>query len=161
MGLIERTRAEERAGITLKIETRDFGIIDIEEKNIITFVQPIFGFEDYTQFVLVTDSNMGNGICWLQSIEQKAVCFIMLNPLEVCPDYAPVVMQDVLFKLQTAPEDELDCWAVAVIGETFQESTVNLKSPVLINHETNLALQVILEQDYPIRQPVFDGQSEG
>lgn len=49
----------------LKIETRDFGIIDVEEENIITFKQPVFGFEDYTQFVLVTDSNMGNGICWL------------------------------------------------------------------------------------------------
>ena len=75
----------------MKIETRDFGILEIEEKNIITFKQPIFGFEEFTQFVLVNDSNMGNGICWLQSIEQKSVCFIMLNPLEVRRDYAPVV----------------------------------------------------------------------
>ena len=78
----------------MKIETRDFGILDIEENNIITFKQPLFGFEEYTQYVLVNDSNMGNGICWLQSIEQKNVCFIMLNPLEVRRDYAPVVMQD-------------------------------------------------------------------
>ena len=56
------------------LEDRDagFGILEIEERNIITFKQPIFGFEEYTQFVLVNDSNMGNGICWLQSIEQKA-----------------------------------------------------------------------------------------
>ena len=42
----------------MKIETRDFGILEIEERNIITFKQPIFGFEEYTQFVLVNDSNM-------------------------------------------------------------------------------------------------------
>ena len=90
----------------MKIETRDFGILEIEEKNIITFKQPIFGFEEFTQFVLVNDSNMGNGICWLQSIEQKSVCFIMLNPLEVRRDYAPVVMQDVLIMLQAVPEDD-------------------------------------------------------
>ena len=102
----------------MKIETRDFGIIDVEEENIITFKQPVFGFEDYTQFVLVTDSNMGNGICWLQSIEQKGICFIMLNPLEICPDYAPAVMQDVLFTLQAVPKDDLDCWVIAVIGDT-------------------------------------------
>ena len=125
----------------MKIETRDFGILDIEEKNIITFKQPVFGFEEYTQFVLVNDSNMGSGICWLQSIEQKNVCFIMLNPLEV------------------KPEDDLDCWVLMVIGETFRDSTVNLKSPVIINHKTNLAVQVILDQDYPIRQAIF-GQGE-
>ena len=102
---------------------------------------------------------MGSGICWLQSIEQKNVCFIMLNPLEVKRDYAPVVMQDVLILLQAVPEDDLDCWVLMVIGETFRDSTVNLKSPVIINHKTNLAVQVILDQDYPIRQAIF-GQGE-
>ena len=144
----------------MKIETRDFGILEIEEKNIITFKQPIFGFEEFTQFVRVNDSNMGNGICWLQSIEQKNVCFIMLNPLEVRRDYAPVVMQDVLIMLQAVPEDDLDCWVLMVIGETFRKSTVNLKSPIIINHKTNLAVQVILEQDYAIRQPIFDEEAE-
>ena len=57
----------------MNIETRDFGIVEIKDNNIITFKQPIYGFEEYTQYVLVTDSNMGNGICWLQSIEQKSV----------------------------------------------------------------------------------------
>ena len=109
----------------------------------------------------MTDSNMGNGICWLQSIEQKGICFIMLNPLEICPDYAPAVMQDVLFTLQAVPKDDLDCWVIAVIGDTFCESTVNLKSPIIINHKTNLGMQVILDQDYPIRQPIFDSKGGG
>ncbi len=145
----------------MQIETRDFGMIEIEQDNIITFKQPIFGFEDYTQFVLVSDSNMGNGICWLQSIEEKNICFIMMNPLEICSDYEPIVMQDVLFTLQAAPEDDLDCWVLTVIGERFQDSTVNLKSPILINHKTNYAIQVILEQDYPIRKAILEQESEG
>ncbi len=144
----------------MKIETRDFGIVEIQDNNIITFKQPIYGFEEYTQYVLVTDSNMGNGICWLQSIEQKSVCFILMNPLQVRKDYAPVVMQDILITLQAAPEDDLDCWVIAVIGETFRRSTVNLKSPIIINHKTNLAMQVILDQDYPIRMPIFGPESE-
>ena len=110
---------------------------------------------------LQEESNMGNGICWLQSIEQKGICFIMLNPLEICPDYAPAVMQDVLFTLQAVPKDDLDCWVIAVIGDTFRESTVNLKSPIIINHKTNLGMQVILDQDYPIRQPIFDSKGGG
>ena len=70
-----------------------------------------------------------------------------------------LVMQDVLILLQAVPEDDLDCWVLMVIGETFRDSTVNLKSPVIINHKTNLAVQVILDQDYPIRQAIF-GQGE-
>ena len=144
----------------MKIETRDFGIIEMKDNNIITFKQPIYGFEEYTQYVLVTDSNMGNGICWLQSIEQKSVCFILMNPLQVKKDYAPVVMQDVLITLQATPKDDLDCWVIAVIGETFRQSTVNMKSPIIINHKRNLAMQVILDQDYPIRMPFFGPESE-
>ena len=96
------------------------------------------------------------------AIEQKDICFIMLNPLEVKRDYAPVVMQDILILLQAVPEDDLDCWVLMVIGETFRNSTVNLKSPVIINHKTNLAVQVILDQDYPIRQSIFSqGERDG
>lgn len=145
----------------MQIETRDFGLINIKESSIITFKEPIFGFEEYTQYVLISDGNMGNGICWLQSIEEKAICFILINPLEVSKDYAPVVMQNVLFTLQAAPEDELDCWAIMVVGSDFKKSTANLKSPVLINHKMKCAMQVILDQDYPIRKTIFEPESEG
>ena len=77
----------------------------------------------------------------------------MLNPLEVKRDYAPVVMQDILILLQAVPEDDLDCWVLMVIGETFRNSTVNLKSPIIINHKTNLAVQVILTRIIPYGSP--------
>lgn len=143
----------------MKIETRDFGILEIEEEHVIQFSQPIFGFEEYRRFVLINDSNMGNGICWLQSVEEKQVCFIMLNPLEIKPDYAPAVNDEVLDQLKAEPDDELDCWVLLVIGKTFKQSTANLKSPIIVNHKANLAMQVILDQDYAIRQPVI-GEGE-
>ena len=143
----------------MKIETRDFGILEIEEEHVIQFSQPIFGFEEYRRFVLINDSNMGNGICWLQSVEEKQVCFIMLNPLEINPDYAPAVNDEVLDQLKAEPDDELDCWVLLVIGKTFKQSTANLKSPIIVNHKANLAVQVILDQDYAIRQPVI-GEGE-
>ncbi|MBS5062133.1 MAG: flagellar assembly protein FliW [Hungatella hathewayi] len=143
----------------MKIETRDFGILEIEEEHVIQFSQPLFGFEEYRRFVLINDSNMGNGICWLQSVEEKQVCFIMLNPLEIKPDYAPAVNDEVLDQLKAEPDDELDCWVLLVIGKTFKQSTANLKSPIIVNHKANLAVQVILDQDYAIRQPVI-GEGE-
>lgn len=41
---------------------------------------------------------------------------------------------------------------LGLIGDV-RNSTVNLKSPVIINHKTNLAVQVILDQDYPYGSP--------
>ncbi|MBR2876580.1 MAG: flagellar assembly protein FliW, partial [Clostridia bacterium] len=37
--------------------------------------------------------------------------------------------------------------------------TVNLKSPVIINSTTGVAAQIILEQDYPVRQPILEGDN--
>jgi flagellar assembly factor FliW len=42
-----------------------------------------------------------------------------------------------------------------VLREEFANSTINLKSPVLIDSETRYAAQVILEEDYPIRAPLM------
>ena len=83
----------------------------------------------------------------------------MLNPLEIKPDYAPAVNDEVLDQLKAEPDDELDCWVLLVIGKTFKQSTANLKSPIIVNHKANLAMQVILDQDYAIRQPVI-GEGE-
>ena len=37
----------------MKIKTRDYGEIDINEDDILTFVEPIFGFEEYKKFVFL------------------------------------------------------------------------------------------------------------
>lgn len=142
----------------VQITTRDFGTIEVEKESILTFKQPIFGFEEYTKYVLISDADMGSGICWLQSVENQDICFILMDPQEITPDYAPSISQEALLTLQAVPQDPLDCWVITVIGKTFQESTVNLKSPILMNHKTNYAMQIILEQDYPIRQRIFNGE---
>ena len=49
----------------VQITTRDFGTIEVEKESILTFKQPIFGFEEYTKYVLISDADMGSGICWL------------------------------------------------------------------------------------------------
>ena len=47
------------------------------------------------------------------------------------------------------------CWLMASIREPFSESTVNLKSPIVVNPQRHLAAQFILEEDFPIRYPLF------
>ena len=41
----------------MNIITRDFGEIEINEEDIITFTQPVIGFDDYKKFVILHDED--------------------------------------------------------------------------------------------------------
>jgi flagellar assembly factor FliW len=56
-------------------------------------------------------------------------------------------------------EGDYVCWTILSLKEDFNASTVNLKSPIIINSSTGVAAQVILEQDYPVRQPILEGDN--
>jgi len=136
---------------TMKIETRDFGEIEVGEKEIVTFCQPVYGFESLKRYVFLHDEALGEQFAWLQSVEDANVCFILVNPAMVDPSYAPRVPADFAGQMN----GEVMWWLVAVIPEKFEEATVNLKSPIVVNFERGCAAQVILEEDLPIRSPLF------
>ncbi len=141
----------------MTINTRDFGPVELDENEVVEFCAPIFGFEHLRRYVLLSDDEMGPGLFWLQSLEDADVCFILLDPTELGMEYMPEVSGE------TARELELDgapiVRLIAVIPQNFKDTTVNLKSPVVINPKTHRAAQVILEADYPIRMPLFAGLS--
>ena len=49
----------------------------------------------------------------------------------------------------------LQVLCIARVPEDYKETTVNLKSPIVINMDTKKAAQVILPKNYPYRQPIF------
>ena len=136
----------------LKILTRDFGEVEISEDDVITFIEPIFGFKDYSRFAVLTEESIGLDFAWLQSVEDASVCFILVNPSTVVGQYNPVLPTRVAELIET---DEPMFWLVAVLRDTLEKSTVNLKSPIVINPVSKSAAQVILEDDLPIRYPLM------
>ena len=57
-------------------------------------------------------------------------------------------------------EGECESWLITVIPEDLRRSTVNLKSPVIVNPSSMVAAQVILDEDLPIRFPLFNNAKE-
>lgn len=137
----------------MKIETRDFGTLELSEDAIVTFRQPIFGFEEYLQFVMIFDQEIGQEFVWLQSVQEKNLCFVMYDPTRLGEKYCPVLPDSIDTILNG--NGEYECWVLASIGQKFSETTVNLKSPIVICEETHTAAQIVLEQSYPIRFPLF------
>lgn len=142
----------------MTITTRDFGTMELDESELLHFRAPIFGFEGLEKYVLLSDDEAGAGLMWLQSVDDSQTCFILLAPEEIGMEYAPRLAADTkeLLQLDDAPALRL----IAVVPEDFKQTTVNLKSPIVINTAKKLAAQVILEDDYPIRMPLF-GDEEG
>lgn len=140
----------------MNILTRDFGEIDVSPEDIITFSSPMFGFEDLTRYIFLFAEENTN-IVWLQSVDNPHICFILADPKIVADSYAPHLSRDIRAQL-----GEGDClfWLVVVVGQDFRDSTVNMKSPVVVNLHTKRAVQTILDEDYPIRLPLA-GSQEG
>ena len=133
-------------------KTRDFGEVEIETSKIIHFQQPIFGFDEYITYALLQDPEAGEDIAWLQSLDDSTLCFILVSKRLAAP-YSPEYPAN-LEKL--VGSGEVNCWLIAVVQEEFIKSTINLKSPILINWQTGFGAQVILEGDYPVRKPLLE-----
>lgn len=136
----------------MKINTRDFGEIDINEEDIIAFVNPVIGFATYSKYVFLYEDGSDQQFARLQSVEEPMVCFIVCNPFVVKPDYK-YTLPDSVKKI--LGEGSYDAWLVTVVTEDIKKSTVNMKSPIIVNPVTKQALQLVLDDDYEIRYPLF------
>ncbi|MBO6141500.1 MAG: flagellar assembly protein FliW [Ruminococcus sp.] len=139
----------------MQIETRDFGIAEVDEKDVITFVKPILGFEDYSKFVMIMDQEI-SGFAWLQSIEEKELCFIIANPALI-EDYSPAIDKETM---EALGGEYTELWLMAAIKEDVVKTTVNLKSPLLFNMNNFTAVQAVSDDDLPFRFALFGGKEQ-
>ncbi len=143
------------------MNTKYFGDITIKQEEIITFTSGLFGFEDKLKYILLSfldnnDESSEDSLLCLQSVEDPNLALIVMNPYYVCSDYDPYRLSDkLLAEIQLGQETKHTVCCVAVIHDNFEESTINLKCPIIINLENKLAKQFILEDsDYSMRHPV-------
>lgn len=142
--------------MNIKINTKDFGEMEFEKDEIISFPTGIYAFEDCREFVFIKKEN--SIFQWLQNIKDIDPRFIVLNPNEIFTNYNPEIPSGVKQQLK-ADNDELSLFVIAVIPGEIKDMTVNLKSPIVVNFNKRLAMQVILEgQDYPVRHQVFEDE---
>lgn len=142
----------------MKINTRLFGEVDVDDAKILTFDSGIIGFPDYRQFTLVYDVEREKdaSIIWLQSIDEAQLALPIINPLLIKEDYNPTVEDEFLTSLgEIGPENTL-IFITVTVPQDIEKMTVNLRAPIIINAENRQAVQIIIEDDLPVRFPVYD-----
>ena len=135
---------------------------DISEKSQhIEFKEGIFGFEEEKKFLPVMFEDGSDAVLYLQSIRNEKLSFVVMNPFMLKEDYNPVLSEEDYKKLGTSDEKDLSYYVFCVIANVAEESTVNLRCPIVVNHVTRQAVQVILGSDeYGFRHPLKEFEKE-
>ena len=143
----------------MQLNTKLFGKIEIEEEKMIFFEKGIIGFPHCQRFTLVYDEGEDGrqkNISWLQSIEEPAFALPVLDPLLVKEDYSPKVEEQLLKHLGTLEEDDTYVLVTVTATADVKKLSVNLKAPIVINVKERKAVQVIVEDDYPVKFPIYE-----
>ena len=141
----------------MKANTRIFGEIDIAEDKIIHFVEGIIGFPDMKEFALIFDEEKEDGgtIIWLQSMQEPEFAMPIMNPHLVKPDYNPVIEDEVLKPLGTLTQENTMCFVTVTIPKEIENLSVNLKAPLVINADQRTAAQIIVDEEFPVKYPIY------
>lgn len=142
----------------MKISTRDFGEITVKEEDVITFSFPILGFEDDKDYVILLDDEMDGMFSWLQSVNSAETCFVLTDPSIICENYEPNIAKGIKKELGITAENAPVYRVLTVIPEDFSQATVNLKSPIVFCTQTKRAAQIVLDEDYPVRELLLSAQ---
>ena len=147
--------------VHMKVNTKLFGEIEIDDDKIICFDGGIVGFPDLKRFALMhdePDDDGGQGLSFLVSLDEPAFAMPVVNPLIVKDNYNPVVEDDYLIPLGEMKEEDMLVLVTVTVPHDITKMTVNLMAPFIVNADTRKAVQVILDEDdkYPVKYPIYE-----
>jgi flagellar assembly factor FliW len=132
-----------------------FGRLNIDDDKVLTFPSGLLGFPESRRYVLL-DHDTEAPFKWLQSLDEPAVAFVIIDPDLLLADYHIEVSGDVLAEVQGSEADELSTAVILTIPSDDPGSmTANLRGPLLMNQHTKLCKQLVLSDEFPTRHPLF------
>lgn len=139
----------------MKLKTKNFGIIEYNNEDVLHFEDGILGFEGLHDYILLS-SDEDTPFKWLQSLDNIDIVFVIIDPRIIIPDYTINVTADTLKSLEIDDVKHTLTYVIVVIPEKIEKMTADMKAPIIINAKNNKAMQIILEDDrYDIKYPIL------
>ncbi len=143
----------------MEYTTKLFGRIDVNEDKVITFPKGILGFPDLKRFTMMFDKEKGSsaGLNFLVSLDEPAFMMPVVIALVVKPGYSPKFRENIEEVIGELTEDNALMMVTMTIPSDITKMTVNLNAPIIINSDTNKAIQSVVEnEDYAIKYGIYD-----
>lgn len=119
----------------MKWNNIQFGELEFEEKHVLNFPYGLIGFEENKKFLVVNDEE-SEPFRWLVSLDDPELSFPLID-----------VSSNPEISKKYFPKENVTLFAVASIKEQLDESTVNMRSPIVIDNSDRKGKQVVLEDD--------------
>jgi len=126
----------------MKVDTKAFGLIEVDDKQKINFPEGLYGFEDYNEYVIMDAENQP--FYWLQSVKERDIAFILINPFLFRPDYELNIPNDELEDIGIKSPEKALIFSIVTIPPDGSAMTANLQGPLIINRESMTGKQGIL-----------------
>ncbi len=139
----------------MRIETKAYGPVEIDERQRLHFPGGIIGFEQFKNYALLDARQQP--FYWLQSLDVVEVAFVLIDPRIFRPDYRPDVPGEDLAELGQEEEGDLLVFSIVTIPENQNRMTANLQGPLLINRKKRIGRQSIsLNPEWRVRHVIVD-----
>ncbi len=143
----------------MRVQTKFFGEVELDDNKVIEFPNGIIGFEDFKKFAIIYDieDDRDTKISWLQSLEEPTLALPVVDPLAVTTEYAPMIEDELLKPLGNPADEDLLFLLVMTVPSDMTKVTVNMKAPVIISTEERKGVQLIVDNaDYPVKFNVYE-----
>jgi len=151
-----KVKSKHYGGIEMRLDTKHFGVIEIEEEGIIDFPEGLPGFEDVKKYILICKDE-GSPFKWLQSVDQPKLAFAVVDPFLIRKDYDIVLDNATLDSLEIENAEDVLVYSIVVVPEDVSKISMNLKAPIVINTKNRKGAQVILDTDeYGVRHYILE-----
>ena len=125
----------------MKVQTKAYGIIDVDEMQKVSFPSGLFGFESIKDYVLIDAERQP--FYWLQSLEAEHIAFILINPFLFRPDYELDIDDELVSEIDINSPEEALIFSIVTMPPSGP-MTANLQGPLIINKKTRIGKQGIL-----------------
>ncbi|WP_280769572.1 flagellar assembly protein FliW [Salipaludibacillus daqingensis] len=130
----------------MNIETKYSGKIDINENNIIEFEQGLPSFEEERSFILLPFNEEPSPFYILQSTNTAGLALVLMTPFTFFPDYEAKLSDQTLEALEIENEQDVALFVVLTLRDTLEESTANLRGPIVLNTTRKRGKQIVLNE---------------
>ncbi len=128
----------------MKVTTTRFGELEVDKKDVINFADGLLGFDNFKRFFIV-DPGDQTLILWLQSLDDAAIAFPIIEPKIFAPEYSVRLLPPELTSLELETLTDASIYTILTIPQNIVEMSANLKAPIIINNKTRNARQIVLQ----------------
>ena len=138
------------------LKTRCFGEVEIKKEEIIKFTQPILGFDEYKQYILMKNKSIFPTF-WLQSVDDPGLAFPVVSPFFIDENYSIKLHVSDFEDINLKEFNDVIVLTLLVVPEDISLTRTNLRAPIIYNPIEKLAKQIVLQEGkYPIHFHVMD-----